>query len=290
METEWVWKRVSEKGPAKNQYHVSQEGFPGEWLNLSLGISQCGSGAGKEQINLQGSSKEWSDSHLPEPCRMQRKSRRIEGEKRQLDMGSCGKRSLLSKNFSPVSLAHASEEFSAQSFGFHSKPAKSMGITQVFSVFWTESFQNKQWTETQAFFFPVARIFSIPQLLGSWVSFPKQFPWEWRNDHKWLKYPGSLQVVPWPSQRDSPQPHTAWRSRDRSRQAGSQHCGSPAQPGASPALQELSFAHPLAAAWQCTSPAFRKFNKFLRIWTYPACFVFCVCNYVQVLPGCNYVQ
>lgn len=69
---------------------------------------------------------------------------RAEGAKRQLDMGSCGKRSLLSKNFSPVSLAHASEDFSAQPFGFHSKPAKSMGITQVFSVFWTESFQNKQ--------------------------------------------------------------------------------------------------------------------------------------------------
>lgn len=80
---------------------------------------------------------------LTEPCRMQRKRGRTEKAKRQLDMGSCGKRSLLPENSSPASLAHASEEFSIKHFGFHSKPAKSMGIILVFSAFWTESFQNK---------------------------------------------------------------------------------------------------------------------------------------------------
>lgn len=38
MGTGWVWKRVSEKGPAKKQYHVSQEGSPEECLNLSLSL------------------------------------------------------------------------------------------------------------------------------------------------------------------------------------------------------------------------------------------------------------
>lgn len=83
-----------------------------------------------------------------EPCRMQRKSGRTEEAKRQLDMSSCGKRSLLPEKSSPVSLAHASEEFRIKHFEFHSKPAKSMGITLLFSVPWTESFQNKQGTET----------------------------------------------------------------------------------------------------------------------------------------------
>lgn len=60
----------------------------------------------------------------------------------------------------------------------------------------------------------MARIFSIPQLLGSWLGFQKRVPWEWRNDHKWLKYLGSLQVVHQPRQRDSLQAHTLPRGHE----------------------------------------------------------------------------
>lgn len=52
MGTRWFWRRESEKGPAKNQPCVSQEGSPEECLNLGagvVGISWLGSGAGKEQ-------------------------------------------------------------------------------------------------------------------------------------------------------------------------------------------------------------------------------------------------
>lgn len=61
MGTGWVWKRVSEKGPAKKQYHVSQKGSPEECLISVWESPSVESGAGKEQIDLQGSRKEWFD-------------------------------------------------------------------------------------------------------------------------------------------------------------------------------------------------------------------------------------
>lgn len=142
MGTGWVWKRVSEKSPAKKTVSClsgrlprgvfkSQSETPPVWkVEKERNRSMC---KGPERNGLTLS----CPSHAG--CR----GRAGLKKQRQLEMGSCGKTSLLPENSSPVSLAHASEEFSAKHFEFHSKPAKSMGITLVFSVFWTESFQNK---------------------------------------------------------------------------------------------------------------------------------------------------
>lgn len=59
------------------------------------------------------------------------------GPKKQTDIwvwNSCGEKSLLPKDSSPASLAHAPEEFNIKHFGFHSKPANSMGINPWISL------------------------------------------------------------------------------------------------------------------------------------------------------------
>lgn len=96
MGTGWIWKRVSEKSPDKKQYHVSQAGFPrGVFKSQSENLPEWKVEQERNRLTCKDPERNGLTLTWPKPCRRQRKSRRTEEAKRELDMGSCGKRSVL---------------------------------------------------------------------------------------------------------------------------------------------------------------------------------------------------
>lgn len=138
MWTWWVWRQVSEERPAKTHHCVCGEWSLEECLNLSVGICQWGKWSRKGidwsariQKRMVWLSPAWA-IHSCAGCKGKER-----GLKKQTDVcswDSCGKNSLLPENSSSASLAHDPEQSNIKHFGFHSKPAKSMGITLWISL------------------------------------------------------------------------------------------------------------------------------------------------------------
>lgn len=158
MGTWRVWRRVSEKGLAKNHHHVCEERSPEECLNLSVGITQWGKWSRKRtesssriQKGMVWLSPSWA-IHSRAGCRG-----RKGGLKKQTNVwewDSCGKRACCLRTPHQLRWHMLPKSMILSALGFTqsllSQWESLFGFLCIldFSVFWTESFQNKQWIET----------------------------------------------------------------------------------------------------------------------------------------------
>lgn len=239
MGTWWVWRRVSEKGLAKNHHHVCEERPPEECLNLSVGITQWGKwsrqrteSSSRIQKGMVWLSPAWA-IHSHAGCRG-----RKGGLKKQTNVwewDSCRKKSLLPENSSPASLAHAPKEYDTKRFGLHSKPAKSMGITFWISLHFgllcvLDRVLSKQAVNRNIGFLPPCgqdfqhtSTFRIVAEFSKMSSLGRE-KWSQVTEIPRLSSGGSSAET----DRLTASSHFTWWSRAMNRQAGSQHCGSPA--------------------------------------------------------------